>query len=125
MQRIDELINETHPFRKPFKARHCSSFFCRLRGLMFTPSIGQHEGLLMVQNTQDRINAAIHMFFMNYDLAVIWLNRELKVVDVQLARRWRPAYTPAQPALYVLETHPDRLKDFHIGDQVTLKKCVD
>jgi hypothetical protein len=61
------------------------------------------------------------MFFMKYDLAVIWLDRGLKVVDVQVARRWRPAYTPARPALYVLETHPDHAADFHCGDQVKLK----
>lgn len=123
MERV-QLLNETHPMHAPFEARYCNTFLGRLRGLMFTPSIGQQEGLLMVQTSQDRINAAIHMFFMNYDLAVIWLDRSLKVVDVQLARRWRPAYTPARPALYVLETHPDRAVDFHIGDQVILKKCV-
>lgn len=124
MQRI-EIINQTHPFRKPFEARNCTSFMCRLRGLMFTRAIGQYEGLLMVQPVQDRINAAIHMFFMNYDIAVVWINRDMQVVDVQLARRWRPAYTPAKPALYVLETHPDRLRDFKIGDQVTFVKCAD
>jgi uncharacterized membrane protein (UPF0127 family) len=122
MQRV-EIINESHPFPRPFEARYCNSFLCRLRGLMFTSSIGQHEGLLMVQTSEDRINAAIHMFFMKYDLAVIWLNRDFRVVDVQLARRWRPAYSPAKPALYVLETHPERLKDFKIGDRITLKKC--
>lgn len=124
MQRV-ELINQSQPFHEPFIARYCNTYLCRLRGLMFTAWIGPHEGLLMVQTSQDRINAAIHMFFMNYDLAVVWLNRELQVVDVQLARRWRPAYTPAKPALYVLETHPDRISDFHIGDQVILKKCAD
>jgi len=124
MQRV-EIINQSLPAGNPLIARYCNTFLCRLRGLMFSPSIGQHEGLLMVQPTQDRINAAIHMFFMNYDLAVVWLNRELQVVDVQLARRWRPAYTPAKAALYVLETHPDRLNDFHIGDQVILNQCAD
>lgn len=123
MKRV-QLINETHPLSEPFEARYCNTFLCRLRGLMFTPSIDPQEGLLMVQTSQDRINAAIHMFFMNYDLAVIWLDRSLKVVDVQTARRWRPAYTPAHPALYVLEAHPDRAADFHTGDQVILKTCA-
>lgn len=122
MHRV-ELINETHPFQSPLTARYCSSFFCRLRGLMFTAAVAENDGLLMVQPTQDRINAAIHMLFMNYDLAVIWLDRALTVVDVQLALRWRPMYTPAQPAMYVLEAHPSRAADFHIGDQVILKKC--
>ena len=124
MQRV-ELINETHPFQAPLLARYCSSFLCRLRGLMFAASIDEGDGLLMVQPTQDRVNAAIHMFFMNFDLAVVWLDRSLTVVDVQLARRWRPMYTPAQPAMYVLETHPNRTADFQIGDRVKLKKCAE
>lgn len=77
----------------------------------------------MEQVTEDRINAAIHMFFMNFDLTVVWLDRNLRVVDVQYARRWRPAYTPAKPARYVLELHPDRLNDFQTGDQLVFEPC--
>lgn len=76
----------------------------------------------MVQPRADRLDAAIHMFFMNFDIAVIWADEHLLVVDVQLARRWRPAYAPAKAAKYVLETHPDRLKDYTIGDQLVIEK---
>ena len=90
---------------------------------MFRRAIGAHEGLLMVQPRTDRMDAAIHMFFMRFDIAVIWADSELRVVDVQLARRWRPAYVPARAAKYVLEIHPDRLKDYSIGDQLVIEKC--
>lgn len=117
------ITNQTHPTRKPLKADHCSTFLSRLRGLMFRKSLGQHEGILMVQPRSDRVDASIHMFFMNFDIAVVWADPNLRVVDVQLARRWRPAYAPAKAAKYILETHPDRLSDFQIGDQLVLKKC--
>ncbi len=117
------IHNQTHPSPAPLQARYCASFLCRLRGLMFQKSLAKHEGLLMVQPRSDRVDAAIHMFFMNFDIAVIWADEQLRVVDAQLARRWRPAYAPAKAAKYVLETHPDRLDDFKIGDQLVLDPC--
>jgi uncharacterized membrane protein (UPF0127 family) len=117
------IINQTHPGLKSVQANYCASFFSRLRGLMFRKALSTHEGILMVQPREDRLDASIHMFFMSFDIAVVWADTQLRVVDVKLARRWRPAYFPAAAARYVLETHPDRLSDFHIGDQLVVEKC--
>ncbi len=118
------IHNQTRPARAPLQAVSCSSFFCRLRGLMFKPSIQPNHGLLMIQPREDRMDAAIHMLFMRFDIAVVWASADLRVVDTCLARRWRPAYMPAKAALYVLETHPDRLDDFNIGDQLVIEPCA-
>lgn len=88
---------------------------------MFRKSLGEHEGILLVQPRSDRVDSAIHMFFMNFDIAVIWADPDLRVVDIQYARRWRPYYAPKKAAKYVLETHPNRLKDYQIGDQLVCK----
>lgn len=122
MQRV-LIHNQTHPTAHPLQAGYCDSFIGRLRGLMFRKAIAPNQGLLMVQPRADRLDAAIHMFFMNFDITVVWADDHLRVVDVQLARRWRPAYLPAQAARYVLETHRDRLKDFQAGDQLILEPC--
>lgn len=90
---------------------------------MFKKNLDPYEGLLMVQPTVTRFDAAIHMFFMNFNIAVIWADAEQQVVDVQLARRWAPAYIPQKPAKYVLEIHPNRLNDFAIGDHLVFEKC--
>ncbi len=90
---------------------------------MFTPSIGIHEGIILVQPGEDRLNAAIHMLFMNFDIAVVWVSRSLRVVDTVYARKWRLAYSPAQPAQYVLELHPSRLAEFTRGDQLVFTQC--
>ncbi len=52
------------------------------------------------------------------DLAVVWINDAMKVVDMRLARRWYPLYIPQQAARFVLESAPARLDDFRIGDKV-------
>jgi uncharacterized membrane protein (UPF0127 family) len=76
------------------------------------------NGLLLVEDGDSKLNTAIHMLFMKFDIAAIWINNDLQVVDKILARRWKPIYLPNSPARYILETHPSRLKDFSTGDQL-------
>jgi uncharacterized membrane protein (UPF0127 family) len=85
---------------------------------MFTSSLEQDSGLLLVQDRENRLDAAIHMFFVGYNLGAVWLNSSGEVVDRCLARAWRPFYMPRKPALYTLEIHPNRLSEFNPGDQV-------
>lgn len=118
-----QIRNQTHPDTQPIRARYCNSFLCRLRGLMFTRPLEPYEGLLMVQPRSDRLDAAIHMFFMGYDLTVVWTDPQYRVVDVQYCKQWRPAYMPAKAAQYVLEIHADRLNAFHTGDQLVIEPC--
>jgi uncharacterized membrane protein (UPF0127 family) len=112
------ILNQTNPAGAPIQAPYCDSFFGRFRGLMFRKSLAQREGLLLVEASESRLNAAIHMLFMRFDLAVIWINDDMRVVDAQLARRWRASYVPAKPARFTLETRAEYLPEFHIGDQI-------
>ena len=113
-----KITNQSHPEVKPILAKFCQSFFCQLRGLMFTKILPDRRGLLLVQNADSRINSSIHMMFMWMDLAVIWINKDFLVVDTVLAKRWKVAYLPKQPAKYVLEMAESNLGDFNIGDKV-------
>ena len=76
---------------------------------------------MLVNRTTSRSNAAIHMFFVRMDLAVIWLDEDGQVVDLVLAKSWGPIHTPAEPARYILEVHPDRLPEFMIGDRISFE----
>jgi hypothetical protein len=118
-----KIFNLNNSALQPIKAKYCASFLCRLRGLMFRRNLQTHEGLLLVEKRDSRVDASIHMLFMLTDLAVVWINANLTVVDVILARKWRPAYFPAQPARYTLELHPDRLADFRRGDQIQMENA--
>jgi uncharacterized membrane protein (UPF0127 family) len=119
MNRQVLITNQTHSLPEPISAGYYDHFFDRLRGMMFQPGIGHRQGVLLVQERENRIDSAIHMLFCNFELAVIWINSERKVVDTCLARRWRLYYAPARPARYILETHPDHLPEFQAGDQLT------
>lgn len=89
---------------------------------MFRQNLPQHEGLLLVEKHESRMNSAIHMLFMKFDLAVIWIDSQYRVVDVQHALPWKISYFPLGAAQYTLEAHPERLNDFHIGDQLSFEK---
>lgn len=106
----------------PLRAQYCATFFSRLKGLMGRGPLPENTGILLDEKRDSRMDAAIHMLFMRIDLAVVWINSAGEVVDVCLARRWRPAYLPARPARYILETGVERLDDFHIGDKVRFEQ---
>jgi hypothetical protein len=100
------------------RIRVCDSFACRLRGLMFCRRLPEDEGLLLVGSRDSRIDASIHMFFVPFDLAVVWISSAMDVVDKALAQRWHPVYVPARPARFILEVHPDLFSEFEIGDKL-------
>lgn len=101
------------------QARWCDGFTSKLRGFTFRRYLAPTDGLVLVNNKDDRLNSAIHMFFVFFDLAVIWVNTEGKVVDTVLAKPWRPHYAPQSPARYVIEGHPDILNLVKPGDHIT------
>jgi uncharacterized membrane protein (UPF0127 family) len=110
------ISNLSRPLAHTIRARYCDSFLCRLRGLTFRRSLPARTGLLLVESRDNRLDASIHMLFMWMDLAVIWIDSSLRVVDVKLARRWKLAYLPQAPARYVLELPVDCQPNFVIGD---------
>ncbi len=100
----------------------CSSFFCRLRGLMFRRRLAPGEALLLVEAADHRAAAAIHMFFVPFSIAVIWINAAGRVVDKVEAKPWRPFYAPRAPARYTLEAEPEVLNRVSIGDEVVFEE---
>lgn len=119
MSRLIFVRSLNQPDLSPARVKYCDSFLCRLRGLTFHDRLDPDDGLLLVQGKRDsRIDTAIHMLFVPFDLNVVWINSKMTVVDKVIAKSWRPAYFSAQPACYILEIHPDRWEDYQIGDQV-------
>ena len=121
--KLIRVENIDQPLPTPLQAIYCDSFLCRLRGLMFLSHLATEQGLMLVEGRDSRLDTAIHMLFVFMDLAVIWINSDKVVVDTVLARAWRPAYTPRQPARYILEIHPGRLGEFKIGDIIEFQNA--
>jgi uncharacterized protein len=94
----------------------CDTFWKRGRGLMFRRKLAEDEAYLFVERRESVAQAAIHMFFVFFPIAVLWLDRDKRVVDMVLARPFRPYYAPHSPAQYYVEGHPSLLERVRPGD---------
>ncbi len=83
---------------------------------MLQHHLERDKGILLLNSRESRINTAIHMFFMFFPILVVWLNRDLIVVDIQIAKPWRPLYISKEPAMYTLEIHAMNYPRISIGD---------
>lgn len=99
-------------------ARWCSSRLCRLRGLQFRRRLKPGEALILAKDKDSVANSSIHMFFVFFPIAAIWINSKGKVTSAQLAKPWRPYYASPEPASYVLETSPEFLDKVTIGEEL-------
>jgi uncharacterized protein len=106
------------------QARWCHTFASKLRGFTWRRDLPPGAGLVLVEDKESRINTAIHMFFVFFELGIIWVDDGGQIVDLKIARPWRPAYIPQAPARYVIETHPTVLEALGIGDHVRFETVV-
>jgi len=121
MPKFVSIENKNRKLDGALQINYCDTFLTQLRGLMFRPRLARDEGLVLVGTRDSRLESSIHMFFVAFDLTVLWVNADMKVVDKVLAKSWRPMYVSKQPAKYVVEIHPERWEDFEIGDEVQFK----
>ena len=121
MPKTITIENKSRLIEGSLHVKYCDTFLTQLRGLTFRTELPREEGLLLVGARDSRLDSSIHMFFVSFDLSVIWINSAMQVVDKVLAKSWRPAYFSKQPARYVLEIHPERWGDFQFGDAVEFK----
>lgn len=105
------------------RARWCASFLSRLRGLMFRAGLADGEALILVEAADSRAATAIHMFFVPFAIAAIWIDTRQRVVDKVEALPWRPFYAPRAPARYVLEAAPALLDQVSLGDELVFEEC--
>jgi uncharacterized membrane protein (UPF0127 family) len=115
------IENKSREIKSPPRIKYCDTFLTQLRGFTLRTRLSRDEGLLLVGTRDSRLDSSIHMLFVFFDLTVIWISSDMRVVDKVLAKSWRPAYFAKQPARYVLEIHPDRWGEFEIGDTVQFK----
>ena len=121
MPKFISIENKNRKIDGALRVRFCNTFLTQLRGLTLRAPILRDEGLLLVGTRDSRLDSSIHMLFVSFDLTVVWISSEMKVVDKVLAKSWRPAYFPKEAAKYVLEIHSSRWEDFQIGDLVRFK----
>ena len=89
---------------------------------MFKKCLGSDEGIVLADGQESRLNTAIHMLFMNFNITALWLDKNRVVVDKVLAKKWKPIYLPQQPAQYVVELHENQFDKFAVGDKLIFEK---
>jgi hypothetical protein len=107
------------------RVRWCESFWCHFRGLQFVRNLPEDQGLLFVTSRDSIAQAAIHMFFMFIDIAVVWIDSTGTVVDKKLAKKWRPYYAPAKAAQYYVEANVSLLDKVNVGDVLIFDEVAD
>ena len=112
--------NETRAYELLRRVHRCSSFFCRLRGLTWRRRLNHGEGLLLTGRRESRIDTTIHMLFVFFPIAAIWLDSSGRVVDTRLALPFRPIYVPSRPARDILEGPAECLQRVCVGDLLRL-----
>lgn len=106
------------------KTKWCQSIWCHFKGLQFASPLDDTEGLIFVYGSESITNTSIHMFFVSFEIAVVWLDSSGTVVDKKLAKPWRPAYAPAKAAQYFIEANPSLLERVNVGDRLTFDEVV-
>ncbi len=117
------LLNETSGQILARRPRLCATVWSRGRGLMWRRRLGEGEALLFDEGRESILGASIHMFFVFFPIAVIWLDAGRRVVDLRLARPFRPYYAPARPARYFIEGAPALLEQAHLGDRIAWEEA--
>jgi uncharacterized membrane protein (UPF0127 family) len=76
------------------------------------------EALILVKAKDSIANSSIHMLFVFFPIAAVWINSAGRVTSTQLAKPWHLYYASTEPACSVLETSPAILERVQVGDEV-------
>ena len=99
-------------------AKWCNSFFSKLRGLQFRRNLAKNDAIVLVHEKDSIKSTSIHMLFVFFPIAAIWIDNQGKVTNAQLAKPWRLYYASPEPARYVLEGSPELLNKIRVGDYI-------
>lgn len=116
------LVNLTTGQVLATRVELCDTFWSKLRGLMFRRSLEPNHALVFCYARESVAETSIHMFFVPFPIAVIWLDAQRQVVDQVLARPFRPYYAPRAPAQYFVEGVPGLLEHAHPGDELAFEE---
>jgi uncharacterized membrane protein (UPF0127 family) len=87
----------------------------RMRGLLGRARLPRGEGILL------RPAAAVHTFFMRFPIDVVFLDEELRVLDVAAdVRPWRTAARPRARAVLELAEGEAGRRELRAGDQLVV-----
>ena len=111
VQRSGRILAHRVTLRRSFRERSL--------GLMFRREIDPEEAMVFCLPRSGIREAGVHMLFVPFPLALVWLDEGCRVVDRVLARPWQMGYRPTAPSRYFVEAHSSRLNLVQEGDRLT------
>jgi hypothetical protein len=111
------LINKSTNKVVMQNVRIAHSFFAKLRGLMFERKANFNYALIMPLDRETRIRASIHMLFVFFPIAVLFIDENKRVVDKALLKPFTLNYTPKAKCKYIIELPAEKFDEFAINDR--------
>ena len=84
--KIFKLSKSTSPSDVVY-VKICATFLSKFMGLMFSRELKPDQGIIIVEKNESRMNTAIHMMFMNYDITVLWLDKKMVIIDKVIGKK--------------------------------------
>ena len=106
------------------RAKWCQNFWCHFSGLMLRRSLPEDEGLLFVFRRQNVAETTIHMLFMFFSIAAVWIDNEGSCSGCQTRQTLAACLCPAKAARYLIEARPVVLERVKVGDRLTFDEKV-
>lgn len=101
------------------KTKRLTNFLSKLRGLMFHRNLEKETGIILVANNEGIFDTTIHMFFVFFPIDVIWLNKNLEVVDYKKdIKPFMLFVKPKKSAKYVIELPTNSIHDIKLGNKI-------
>jgi uncharacterized membrane protein (UPF0127 family) len=118
---IIRKLTEDFGSNDKLEAWYFENFFSRLKGLMFKKNLLLNQAGLFINKSENIIDSAIHTLFMNFDIAVFWLDKKNTIVDKKIAKKWGLIYYPTVKSQKILETHTDHYEKLQIGEKIIIE----
>ncbi len=120
-----KVINKTKGLIISHRCSLARNLSSRMRGLI----LSDRKDLVLVSPREDIKSSSIHMALMQYPIDVLWLDSNMKVVDLRrniqplnplVKDTWR-IYKPGKPAKYVVELGKENIIGTEVGDEIEFR----
>ena len=112
------LYNRTKKRKIMERVRFADSFYLKLRGLMFERGENFNYALVFPFGREARAEASIHMLFVFFPIAAVYLDSGKRVVDMAKMKPFALNYTPKKPAAFIVELPEEKANGISIGDRL-------
>lgn len=113
------LENVTRKKELVKRVRFADSFLAKARGLMFERKERFNYALVFPFGGEVRLGASIHMLFVFFPIAAVYLDSKKVVVDIAFLKPFAVNYTPKKPAAFLVEMPVENAGEIRIGDRLS------